>query len=343
MEQGKGHQTKEYYRQGSHAEVIQTEEKNTTKFMAKELNSMDPGNTDITRMMPVHPNEVVRHVSVLVVNVEGDLESDKDAPAYSVEVSVCNKSQETEKSKTKEWNDVFRFELTREPIENHITTRSRDFITFVLKDLSHFKTRIIGKVKFCLEDVMPESLTEITKGFCLTNKKGKEIDDKESDSIKITFRVNIESLPHEDRHLAAGPLSVPSNLCVTYPDLHVTFKAGDVILYSMPGPLGSLLKLKYNTAWSHCGIVVELPNKWTGEPQLYVLEYTRNVERFFDSYSEMVLENGPLLFKLEERIYGAPGTEIWVMPLKESVVKHDTVAEISSYVVKLREKCKINL
>lgn len=323
-----------------HSEVIQTEKKNTTKSMASELSSMDPFNTEITRLNPVNADTVIRYLNVFVVGVEGTPEADKKEPSYKIEVSVDGKTLETAKSKDLTWYEVFRFRLMREPVESHIETRSRDTIFFTLKDESHVFTRTVGVIAFGLEDILPESMIEITKGFQLTDKKGKVIDENESDSLKLKFRVNIESLPYENRHLAAKPLQLPSSMSVVYPENNVTFKPGDVILYNLPGPLGSLIKVKNGTAWSHCGLVVGLPNKWTGEYQLYVLEYTRNIEGFFDIYSEEFLTNGPMLFKLEERIYGAPGTEVWLMPIKNEVCYPDSASKLAAWVNTIRDKCK---
>lgn len=323
-----------------HGEVIQTEAKNTTKSMASELSSMDPFNTEITRLNPVNTDTVVRYLNVFVIGVEGTPEADKKDPTYKIDVSVGGKTLETTKSKDLSWYEVFRFRLMREPVEDHIGTRSRDTVFFTLRDESHVFTRSVGVIAFGLEDIHPESMTEITKGFQLTDKKGKVINESESDSLKLKFRINIESLPYENRHLAAKPLSLPSSISVVYPDNNVTFKPGDIILYNLPGPLSSFIKVRYGTPWSHAGIVVGLPNKWTGEYQLYVLEYTRNIEGFFDTYSEQFLTDGPLLFKLEERIYGAPGTEVWLMPIKSEVCYPDSASRLAAWASTIRDKCK---
>lgn len=325
---------------GGHAEVIQTEEKNPRKLLARELSSMDPENIVILQTGVLHPESVVRYLTVFVISAEGIPESDKKNPSYTVEVALGEKKQETNPSKDLTWNEVFRFPVPWETTENFLTTRSRDKVRFTLKEKTHVFTRIVGTLDKDLEDLLPEVMTELSEGIFYTDKKGRPASDTPSQTAKISFRMVLESLPLEDRHLAAKPLTLPKDLVVVYPTIDgIAFKPGDVLLYNMPGPVASLIKAKYGIIWSHCGLVVELPNKWTGEHQLYVLEYTRNVEGFFDRYSEEFLRCGPMLYRLEERIYGAPGTEIWLMPLKDSIVKPDSNAKLASWVTDLRSTC----
>ena len=93
------------------------------------------------------------------------------------------------------------------------------------------------------------------------------------------------------------------------------FHPGDIVLYSTPGPAAALLRVETEVQWSHCGIVVEMPNKWTNEPELHVFEFCSNREDVLDAYNERPIHNGPMSFRLAERIHGFHGTEAWLMPL----------------------------
>lgn len=53
-------------------------------------------------------------------------------------------------------------------------------------------------------------------------------------------------------------------------------KSGDLIAYSGTGIISTTTKLKNDCEYSHLGLVVKLPNKWTQERELYVLEVGRN-------------------------------------------------------------------
>lgn len=95
------------------------------------------------------------------------------------------------------------------------------------------------------------------------------------------------------------------------------FHPGDVVLYSTAGPAAALLRVEQELQWSHCGIVVEMPNRWTQEPELCVLEFCSNREEFVDAYREQPIHNGPMVFRLAERIHGFHGTEAWLMRLRK--------------------------
>jgi len=53
-------------------------------------------------------------------------------------------------------------------------------------------------------------------------------------------------------------------------------KTGDIIAYNAPGIIAGTIKLVSNSDYSHVGMIVCLPNKWTEEEEHYILEIGRN-------------------------------------------------------------------
>ena len=53
-------------------------------------------------------------------------------------------------------------------------------------------------------------------------------------------------------------------------------KAGNLIAFNAPGIIATSLQLVSNSPFSHVGLIVEMPNKYTDEEELYLLEVGRN-------------------------------------------------------------------
>jgi len=102
----------------------------------------------------------------------------------------------------------------------------------------------------------------------------------------------------------------------SYNDIKNNLKSGDVILYSEVGVLSTITRLLGNSDFSRVGIVLKLPNKYTEKMKLYVLEITRNCDKFIDAYKEVPVE-GLNIFRLFERVHQFPGESVYVLPLKE--------------------------
>lgn len=96
------------------------------------------------------------------------------------------------------------------------------------------------------------------------------------------------------------------------------FKTGDLIAYSGVGLLPELTKAMTGCPYTHLGLIVEMPNKWTKVKELYVVELYRNPDGFLD-----VTTDKPRIdiskFRLFERFYQFFGTQIWYSPLKTPV------------------------
>ena len=63
------------------------------------------------------------------------------------------------------------------------------------------------------------------------------------------------------------------------------YKTGDLIVYSGIGLLPATTKVLTGCPYSHVGLVVELPNRWTKIPELYVVEIFRNPENFLSVHN----------------------------------------------------------
>mmetsp|Transcript_28591 Transcript_28591/g.79906 ORF Transcript_28591/g.79906 Transcript_28591/m.79906 type:complete len:818 (+) Transcript_28591:47-2500(+) len=96
------------------------------------------------------------------------------------------------------------------------------------------------------------------------------------------------------------------------------FKTGDVIMYSGIGLLPSLTKVMTGCPYSHCGVVVEMPNRWTKLPELYVVEVFRNPGNQLDVFTDRA-RHDINIFRLYERFYHFYGTQLWYCPLKEQM------------------------
>lgn len=61
-----------------------------------------------------------------------------------------------------------------------------------------------------------------------------------------------------------------------------------------------------------------MPNKWHGEPELYVLELSNNIDKFIDPFSESPRQ-GLVLFRLQERLHAFHGGLITHYPLRKQL------------------------
>jgi hypothetical protein len=96
------------------------------------------------------------------------------------------------------------------------------------------------------------------------------------------------------------------------------FKTGDLISFSGVGITASATKVVTNAPFSHTGVILRLPNRYTQEPELFVLESTRNIDGFVDPFTEE-RDYGVNIFKLYERLHQFHGVSIWWSPLRFAV------------------------
>ncbi|KAL6064799.1 rhodopsin [Balamuthia mandrillaris] len=111
-----------------------------------------------------------------------------------------------------------------------------------------------------------------------------------------------------------------------YDDYIDRFKTGDLIAYSGIGFLHSINKLSSNSNYSHVGVVFRLPNKWTKREDLYILEISRNTDKFLDAFVEKPI-SGVCLFRFFERVHQFHGTKIWWVPLKNAIPQNQAMMD----------------
>lgn len=99
-------------------------------------------------------------------------------------------------------------------------------------------------------------------------------------------------------------------------------KTGDLIAFDSVGFLHTLIKVTSNSPYSHLGIVVRLPNKYTKKEELYLVELTNNLEGFLDAKKE-VASDGVCIFRLFERIHQFNCTRAWYFSLKQPLTKEE--------------------
>lgn len=115
-------------------------------------------------------------------------------------------------------------------------------------------------------------------------------------------------------------------------------KTGDLILYDGYGMNATVMKCKTFTPFTNVGIVVVIPNKWTGKDELHVVELTRNLDKMVDPYSEEVTY-GLNIFKLKERLHQYYGHSIWWAPLLKEI-NSEQYQRLMSYISNLKNKLK---
>jgi len=243
-------------------------------------------------------------------------------PFVMIHISgVKNKQQQrtrVEKHTLKpRWKEVFFFEVPYDRLPDPRKKSSSKYKPVLVLDFmdSALRDRTIGTAEVPLTDVMEDVMVVTTKRI-RKDVKNKTASESASVVGKCQFHLFFSSMTDFPRPTLPVPVS-QSLLHFPYDRSMVQFSPGDVILYSTTGPLAALLRVSYGAQWSHCGIVVSLPNKWTLVPELCVVEFGSNKENFVDFYNERPIHNGPMIFRLAERIHGFHGTEAWVLQMRE--------------------------
>lgn len=221
-----------------------------------------------------------------------------------------------------QWREVFFLEAP--PFDQRgVSSSSRDggdacepFLEIVVSD-SGLRTHLIGIAIVKLRDLREDTLVMVTRR--LRKKVKDKGGDKKSDMAVVG---EIHLVMHLTRRAWVpaprpfGPFT-DKEFTFLYERNMKQFHPGDIILYNTTGPAAALLRVDHEVQWSHCGIVVEMPNRWTREPELCVLEFCSNRENYIDCYNDAPIHNGPMVFRLAERIHGFHGTEAWLMPLRK--------------------------
>lgn len=94
---------------------------------------------------------------------------------------------------------------------------------------------------------------------------------KDSNSVKGEVRVVLVWQPMPS---LSASLSFDPRDSVFFYRRRGQFKVGDLVLFSLAGPISSALKAVTGSFWTHCGIVVAVPNAYTGVQEHALLELT---------------------------------------------------------------------
>lgn len=123
--------------------------------------------------------------------------------------------------------------------------------------------------------------------------------------------------------LWSGPGTLPASTTFTEctyfhksKELRKSVKTGDLVVYQETGFLGLGMSLATNSPYSRVGMILRLPDKYTGRERPYVIELTSNPTRFLDVVTEEP-SSGVVLFRLWERVCSLQGGSIWLLPLLE--------------------------
>lgn len=219
----------------------------------------------------------------------------------------CGKEREKTKQQKKtaepKFNEMFWFET---PADN---------APFSLKAKVHDGSDEIGAVELKELATFPQEMIVDQWYDVIYTAKKTDTSEKRG---QLRLQLFLSSTP-EVRTLTvpAGPPDTPYTYLYPSKNFLDKVKAGDVILYSGFGPLSVFMQLYTCTPFSNIGIVVSLPNKWLKKEELYILELTQNLEAFPCAFADRPIHGIPALYRLEERIHGIYGTEIWWSVLRQ--------------------------
>lgn len=172
--------------------------------------------------------------------------------------------------------------------------------------------KLIGRCKVCVPTQLEaEQLIDRVIDLELPSnikEKHKEMLDSRMGNIHLRI---LYSKEHE------VPLRPIPNACsiFRYRDHYRNMRTGDLILYSGIGVTDAIGKILSGTRYSRVGLVVRMPNKYTGREKLYVFEVTRNLGRELDAFREKA-HTGASIYELFPRLHSASATDIWWVPLK---------------------------
>jgi len=118
-------------------------------------------------------------------------------------------------------------------------------------------------------------------------------------------------------------------------------KTGDCILYSGLEMISSLIKTRFDTPYSHCGMILKMKNPITGEgpEEIYVCEADWDDGDFMEK--EEVY--GIIVNKFADRMKAYSGSAIWLCPLKEPLSDDENKRVIDLVLGMKKSKVKYGL
>jgi len=232
-----------------------------------------------------------------------------------VKIKATKQSYKTrviKKSVTPKWEQFFYIESPTQELLFQVLSKD--------KFCGQFTKQLAGAIEECPEDCK----------WKLQNRK-KPKSKKENASGDIHVRLIVATRPDLLRSLSS-----PDSHHYYYAQYMSQFKTGDLIAYSDVGLVPSIVKLTTGTPFVHVGLIVSLPNKWTQESELYVVEVTSNKDEMLDAFRED-RKPGVNIFRLLERIHQYHGAGIWWASSKAPMSVLDK-AEMMEWVWDTHEK-----
>jgi len=148
----------------------------------------------------------------------------------------------------------------------------------------------------------------------------------------IMYEENYELLPHKN-HPTSGKILV-RYLYTPFPDIRrnvpmetvfysnninmSSFKTGDMIAFSGRSVSDVYRRLSTGTPFSHIGVVVHVPNKYTKDEELYICEVCSNTNNLLDPFHKNA-HPGISFFHLNQRLHEHYGSAIWWIPLRKQL------------------------
>ncbi|KAH3768078.1 protein transport protein SEC16B [Pelomyxa schiedti] len=227
-----------------------------------------------------------------------------------------NRTPSARKLHDPKWNHVCGFVVGGGPVANvglgigmsgGSCCPTGECLRFKLVDSSGLIDETLSKLSVSLQDIPRDTVHKMHLAMVPVAKKKETTVTSMGELYVICYLSDMADKPTKWK---------ADSFQFSYPMFKSKFKPGDIILFSGAGPVPTLAKMISGMPFSHVGLIVSLPNKWTREPELYLFELTRNTERFVDAYHEKPTAHLPAIYRFYERLHGFYGTEIWWCPLK---------------------------
>jgi hypothetical protein len=222
---------------------------------------------------------------------------------------LSHKTNRMVASHTSVWNEFAFFDLS----DPELQSAPLQVEVFQTKKGTLGAKKSIGECIICAtaKELAIEPHKVIDKWYTLQKDVGKK-----SPSMVTTGRIRLRLYYAIDRETKPSYIRKVGEDIHYYDQYKKQMKTGDLILYNETGLLPTMMKLASNSSISRVGMVLILPNKYTEKKKRYILEITRNTDKFQDAIRESA-GVGVHIFRMRERLWEFPGTEVWWLPLKE--------------------------
>jgi hypothetical protein len=216
---------------------------------------------------------------------------------------LSHKTNRMVASHTSVWNEFAFFDLS----DPELQSAPLQVEVFQTKKGTLGAKKSIGECIICAtaKELAIEPHKVIDKWYTLQKDVGKK-----SPSMVTTGRIRLRLYYAIDRETKPSYIRKVGEDIHYYDQYKKQMKTGDLILYNETGLLPTMMKLASNSSISRVGMVLILPNKYTEKKKRYILEITRNTDKFQDAIRESA-GVGVHIFRMRERLWEFPGTEVW--------------------------------